>query len=219
MENYYTLLDVPQDADIALIRSSFRKKAKSCHPDLFQNTSEKELQNQQKMFVRLSQAYETLANPKKRRIFDRQLKKHKKQTQYSNDQKKRRSSSFYSKNDNLNKKDKFFENSMKSQFTEREETLEDLINDVEKVMSQFGIKFRDPLEMLVEWALKIFRENNSFTDETSENTRTEDRNKFKNKKNTSIHKEPLESVEEELERLKQKIIKKSRSSDTSKREK
>jgi len=36
MENYYTLFEVSPSADVTLIRSAFRKKAKSCHPDLFQ---------------------------------------------------------------------------------------------------------------------------------------------------------------------------------------
>ncbi|HIO62056.1 MAG TPA: J domain-containing protein, partial [Deltaproteobacteria bacterium] len=35
------MFDVPLDADISLIRSAFRKKAKSCHPDLFQQVSAK----------------------------------------------------------------------------------------------------------------------------------------------------------------------------------
>ena len=54
MKNYYKLLEVPNDADISTLRSAFRKKAKSCHPDLFQNVSEQELKKQQKMFNILS---------------------------------------------------------------------------------------------------------------------------------------------------------------------
>ena len=213
MENYYTLLDVSQDADISLIRSSFRKKAKSCHPDLFQNTTEKELKKQQKMFVRLSQAYETLADPKKRKIFDHQLGKTSKEAQYPNDQKKRRSSSFSSESVNLNKKDRFSKSSTKSTFYESEESIEDLINDVEKIMNQFGIKFRDPLEMLVEWALKIFLEISSYPDGNSNKNESEDRNNFEYNTNTSIHKERFKNVEEELERLKEKIKNRSKHSD------
>ena len=75
MKNYYKLLEVPNDADISTLRSAFRKKAKSCHPDLFQHVSPEERKNLQKKFVRLSQAYETLADPKKRHSFDQSLRK------------------------------------------------------------------------------------------------------------------------------------------------
>ena len=75
MENYYKLFEVPNDVDISRLRSAFRKKAKSCHPDLFQHVSPEERKNLQKKFVRLSQAYETLADPKKRRLFDLHLRK------------------------------------------------------------------------------------------------------------------------------------------------
>ena len=76
MENYYKLFEVPNDADISTLRSAFRKKAKSCHPDLFQHVSPEERKNLQKNFIRLSQAYETLADPKKRQLFDLRLKKY-----------------------------------------------------------------------------------------------------------------------------------------------
>ena len=82
-------------------------------------------------------------------------------------------------------------------------------------MNQFGSKYRDPLEMLVEWASKIFMEINSFTDDAFEKTKTEGRNQFNNNENTSIHKEPLESVEEELERLKRSNNNRSKYSETS----
>ena len=60
MENYYKLFEVPYDVDISRLRSAFRKKAKSCHPDLFQHVSPEERKILQKKFVRLTQAYETL---------------------------------------------------------------------------------------------------------------------------------------------------------------
>ena len=75
MENYYKLFEVPNDADISTLRSAFRKKAKSCHPDLFQHVSPEERKNLQKKFVRLTQAYETLSDPKKRQLFDLHLRK------------------------------------------------------------------------------------------------------------------------------------------------
>ena len=76
MENYYKIFEVSNDADISTLRSAFRRKAKSCHPDLFQHVTPEERKNLQKKFVRLSQAYETLADPKKRELFDLRLKRY-----------------------------------------------------------------------------------------------------------------------------------------------
>ena len=75
MENYYKLFEIPNDADISILRSAFRKKAKSCHPDLFHHVSPEERKKLQKKFVHLTQAYETLADKRKRKIFDTKLRK------------------------------------------------------------------------------------------------------------------------------------------------
>ena len=75
MENYYKIFEVSNDADISTLRSAFRRKAKSCHPDLFQHVTPEERKNLQKKFIRLSQAYETLADPKKRELFDLRLRR------------------------------------------------------------------------------------------------------------------------------------------------
>ena len=75
MENYYKIFEVSNAADISSLRSAFRRKAKSCHPDLFQHVSPEERKNLQKKFIRLSQAYETLADPKKRELFDLRLRR------------------------------------------------------------------------------------------------------------------------------------------------
>ena len=140
MENYYKLLDVPREADIHLIKSAFRKKAKTCHPDLFRNNSEKEQKIQQKKFVKLSQAYETLSDKKKRMIYDSHLKDFLKNIQPTNEQKKQRSSSFSSEFNNFNKKNHFYKASNKPSFSEEEEdSLENLIHDIKKMMDQFEI--------------------------------------------------------------------------------
>jgi len=208
MENYYTLLGIPQDADISLIRSSFRNKVKTCHPDLFRNTSEKEQKKLQQKFVRLSQAYETLANPKKRRLFDCHLKDIISDTQQTSDQKKQRSSSYSSEINNLNNKSRFSKESNKSAFSEKEDTLEDLIDDIKKIMDQFGVPFRDPLEILVEWGMNIFHEITLSNNEILKNKNDDDQ-KYSFKKKTGMDNEPFNNLENELNRLKNLV--KSRS--------
>ena len=216
MENYYKLLGVPQDADINLIRNSFRKKAKTCHPDLFQSSSEKEQKKHQKMFVRLSQAYETLSDPKKRKIFDYHLKDIITDHKQTSDQKKQRSSSFSSGIKNENKTTRFSKNSNKSNFSKNEDTLEDLICEIEKIMNQFDINLRDPLEILVEWAMNIFDELTANPEGNNKNSNSADDPKFKNKTNAGINNEQFNKIEDELEHLKKLFKSRSKYSDSNK---
>ena len=102
MENFYKLFDVPPTAGLDDIRRAFRKKAKLCHPDLFQQLPADEYYNRQMEFVRLTKAYEILSDPQKRKSFDRQLAKDSKKSSSSHEQKNRRSSSFYSNKRNFN---------------------------------------------------------------------------------------------------------------------
>ena len=204
MENYYTLFEVPPSADVTLIRSAFRKKAKSCHPDLFQQLPAEERQKLQKEFVRLTQAYEILADPIKRQSFDRQLANEAKETYYTHEQKKRRSSSFSSRRRSFKQNKGFSSNKKKSSTTDPEDSLEDLLTDVQEMLSKFGLNFRDPLEMLVEWAQNIYQGITEELHEQKENIIVEDKDNKKTQ-TASNHKEPLENIEDELERLKREI--------------
>ena len=204
MENYYTLFEVPPAADVTLIRSAFRKKAKSCHPDLFQQVPAEERQNRQKEFVRLTQAYEILADPGKRQLFDRQLTKSATKARQPHDQKYSRSSSFSSGKSSFKHKKDFSSNAQKPSTSEPEDSLEDLLRDVEEMLGQFGLNFRDPLEMLVEWARNIFQEiTESVNDQTDDSKSDPEQNK--KGQTTSTHNEPLDNLEAELERLKRGI--------------
>ena len=192
---------MPQNADISVIRSAFRRKAKSCHPDLFQHVNEEERKRQQKIFVRLSQAYKTLSDPEKRLIFDIQLEKPETKSRQSPDQKNQTSSSSSSNKSNFKQKSGYYYSSQQATSMEPEETIEDLLREVEELLGQFGLNFRDPLEMLVEWALQIFQDmSNTFSDETE--NRNTNRPGDKSQKNTFTYNEPAEKIEAELQRLK-----------------
>ena len=158
MENYYKLFELPNDADISTLRSAFRKKAKLCHPDLFQHVSPEELKYLQKKFVRLSQAYETLADPKKRQLFDLRLKKSSVKAGQQNVKERRSTSSPSSPRNNFKQNSAFSRSNYKSTSEESGDTLEDLIRDVEELLGQFGLNFKDPLEMLVDWAREVYQE-------------------------------------------------------------
>ena len=214
MENYYKLFEVPYDADISTLRSAFRKKAKSCHPDLFQHVSPEERKNLQKKFVRLSQAYETLSDPKKRQIFDLRLRKSSVKAGQQNVKEYRSTSNSSSRRNNFKQNSAFPRSKYKSTSEESEDSLEDLIRDVEEVLGQFGLNFKDPLEMLVDWAREVYQELTGAFNEQEEYNKDHAGLKNKSQNNKHNHNDPLQNIEEELQRLKAKRVK----SDSGKRE-
>ena len=65
--NYYVVLGIAEDADEETIRSAFRALARRYHPDVGAGSSPVE-------FQRAREAYEALADPERRRRYDRQLR-------------------------------------------------------------------------------------------------------------------------------------------------
>jgi molecular chaperone DnaJ len=63
--DYYEVLGVDKNASDADIKSAFRKKAKTCHPDLHPGDAAKEAE-----FKELNEAYEVLSDPEKRSKYD-----------------------------------------------------------------------------------------------------------------------------------------------------
>ena len=214
MENYYKLFEVPNDADISTLRSAFRKKAKSCHPDLFQNVSPEERKNLQKKFVRLSHAYETLADPKKRQLFDLRLRKSSVKAGQQNVKDYTSTSNSSHLRNNFNQNSDFSRSDYKSTSEESGEKLEELIKDVEGILGQFGLNFKDPLEMLVDWAREVYQELTGAFNEQEEFNKDHAGLKNKSQNNKHNHNDPLQNIEEQFQRLKAKRVK----SDFGKRE-
>lgn len=65
MSNYYEILGVSQDASKDEIKSAFRKKARTLHPDVNKEPDAEE------KFKELGKAYETLMDDNKRATYDR----------------------------------------------------------------------------------------------------------------------------------------------------
>jgi len=214
MENYYKLFEVPNDADISKLRSAYRKKAKECHPDLFQHVSPEERKNLQKQFVRLSQAYETLSDPKKRQLFDLRLRKSRVKDGQQNVKEYKSSPNSSSRKNNFKQKSAFSRSNYNPNSEESGDTLEDLIIDIEEVLGQFGINFKDPLEILVDWAKEVYQELTGAFNEQEEYNKDHAGLKNKFQKNKHNHNDPLQNIERELQRLKAKCAK----SDFGKRE-
>ena len=65
MGDYYKLLGVSKEADVAEIKKNYRKLSRQCHPDLNPDNPEAE-----EKFKKISEAYSVLSNNEKRRQYD-----------------------------------------------------------------------------------------------------------------------------------------------------
>lgn len=68
MDDYYKILQVERTASIDEIKKSYRKLVKKFHPD--QNPNNKDAE---KIFGKLSEAYDTLNNSEKKSAYDKKL--------------------------------------------------------------------------------------------------------------------------------------------------
>ncbi len=161
MIDYYKSLNVPQDASQDLIRKAFRKSAKHTHPDLFQGDTPAEKKKRQVLFVQLTQAYEILSDEKRRTEYNRQkLQNSKKSTKSKNQTRKASTSSSYQKQTDPFKKQKKSSESI----NQPEEAVQEILRDVENLLQDLGLGLQDPLEILMNWAKKVFQE--TFDDES-----------------------------------------------------
>ena len=196
MDDYYRLLKVTPHASAEEIRRAFRQQAKRCHPDLYHNAPLQEKKQHQKQFVLLTQAYETLSDPKRRHQYDLKFQQHSAKKQKPHAKASSSSRRTYRPPD----PPPFTKKSPPNPppFADStDENLEDLITEVEELMEKFGGKFRDPLEILVQWALKVFEEFASAWKEDESGNFQQSTRPQKEKKYSMF-----QEIEEEFQKLK-----------------
>ena len=65
-KNYYDILGVSKDADAATLKRAYRKLAMKWHPD----KNKDNVEQAQAKFQEISEAYDVLSDPEKRKIYD-----------------------------------------------------------------------------------------------------------------------------------------------------
>lgn len=63
--DFYEVLGIDKNADEATIKKAYRKLAKKYHPDMNKGNP-----NAEKIFQEVTEAYEVLGDPKKRKLYD-----------------------------------------------------------------------------------------------------------------------------------------------------
>lgn len=69
MKNYYDILQIPVFSSVARVKKAYRRLARIVHPDL--NPACKDARER---FIEINEAHQVLAHPRRKTIYDRQLK-------------------------------------------------------------------------------------------------------------------------------------------------
>ncbi len=144
MKNYYSILGVTPDSDDAEIKSAYRRLARKFHPDVNPSGAE--------MFKDISEAYETLSDPKKRLQYDtingffksskQQEKQHTSPKQSQNEYKKQTSYNKSSKAEFSKKINDLFEEFVKQKPTKEKPTPK----NGDDIFEEISISLRDAIK-------------------------------------------------------------------------
>ena len=70
LKSYYEILGVPENVEEKELKKAYKKLASKYHPDKNVGKSPKEIEENEKIFKDINEAYETLSNPQKRKEYD-----------------------------------------------------------------------------------------------------------------------------------------------------
>ena len=144
MKNYYSILGVTPDSDDAEIKSAYRRLARKFHPDVNPSGAE--------MFKDISEAYDTLSDPKKRLQYDtingffksskRQEKQHTSPKQAQNEYKKQTTFNKSSKAEFSQKINDIFEEFVKQKTSKEKPTPK----NGDDIFEEISISLRDAIK-------------------------------------------------------------------------
>jgi len=92
-KEFYTLLNIPEDATEAQIKKAYRTLSKKYHPD-----KNKDDPDAKTMFIRISEAYKILIDPENRKYYDKTGTIKSKMQEYSKEQEEARVHAFIATN-------------------------------------------------------------------------------------------------------------------------
>jgi curved DNA-binding protein CbpA len=95
MEDYYALLNIPQNTTHDEIKNAYRAKIKQYHPDLYSTKSIVEQLEAEKMTKMINKAYEILSDQIKKNRYDNTLNNYRNKSYPHNNQKQKTSKSNY----------------------------------------------------------------------------------------------------------------------------
>ena len=95
-KEFYTLLNISEDATEAQIKKAYRKLSKKYHPD--KNKDDPEAETITALFIRIARAYEILIDPEKRKYYDKTGTVKSKMEEYSKEQEEARLHGFIATN-------------------------------------------------------------------------------------------------------------------------
>lgn len=151
LTDYYKVLQVPRDADAAMLRAAYRRLAKTAHPDARPGLRGAAREAQARRFILLAQAYRVLGDPVQRRAHDRALGPAETVARPPGGRGARPHAAGSAPG-------------QADQAPHRgpEPSLDDLLREVDDLLGRFGLDLRSPvertLEALLDWARGFYAE-------------------------------------------------------------
>ena len=167
MIDYYNLLEIPPEASREQVKKAFRRLAKQVHPDANPGSTAEEREVLRRRFIQLAQAYDVLSDPAGRERYRRQWRAHRRRPPGDSGRSARPAGAgpFRSSSAAFGGARRAQDGESRQRNRPNEEPgfefPGDLLDDVKKLLAEFGLDLQHPLEKLLDrltaWAREIFQ--------------------------------------------------------------
>jgi len=137
MEEYYALLNIPQNTTHDEIKNAYRAKIKQYHPDLYSTKSIVEQIEAEKMTKIINKAYEILSDQIKKNGYDNTLNNYRNKSYPHNNQKQKTSKSNYTSKKDGNQ---YQNNSEQNKENKKNDIMDDIVSRVDNAFKKFCSK-------------------------------------------------------------------------------